>query len=219
MARSGPPVRGVRLGPTGTVAAVLKLGRGEFADSDLLVMAIVNRTPMWASAFVTLTFGLVLASALLAILRPGTRLFWTPVAIVGLSYTLIIYSDWCENLHYRLITTQATIKVWEWLNQEHRAPRIRRPNEDRETTRAQQLLDEVERRRLVGPAVLRNALDWRDTDTDTLAALHAYYWSGQSLWTLVLAFGSGLVSWYFLRSHAAEASVGTVTPQSGSAPT
>lgn len=44
MARSGPPVRGVRLGPGGTVATVLKLGRGEFADTDLLVMAIVNRT-------------------------------------------------------------------------------------------------------------------------------------------------------------------------------
>ena len=44
MARSGPPVRGVRLGPAGTVATVLKLGRGEFADPDLLVMAIVNRT-------------------------------------------------------------------------------------------------------------------------------------------------------------------------------
>ena len=33
---------GCRVG--GTVAHVLKLGRGEFADTDLLVMAIVNRT-------------------------------------------------------------------------------------------------------------------------------------------------------------------------------
>ena len=31
-------------GHPGTVASVLKLGRGEFADTDLLVMAIVNRT-------------------------------------------------------------------------------------------------------------------------------------------------------------------------------
>ena len=30
--------------PAGTVASVLKLGRGEFEDAALLVMAIVNRT-------------------------------------------------------------------------------------------------------------------------------------------------------------------------------
>jgi dihydropteroate synthase len=41
MARTGWPVRVVC---PGTVASVLKLGRGEFADTDLLVMAIVNRT-------------------------------------------------------------------------------------------------------------------------------------------------------------------------------
>lgn len=34
----------VRSGCPGTVAGVLKIGRGEFADTDLLVMAIVNRT-------------------------------------------------------------------------------------------------------------------------------------------------------------------------------
>jgi dihydropteroate synthase len=41
MARTGGPVRAVC---PGTVRVVLKLGRGEFADTDLLVMAIVNRT-------------------------------------------------------------------------------------------------------------------------------------------------------------------------------
>jgi dihydropteroate synthase len=38
----GPSARSVRR--TATVAGVLKLGRHEFADTDLLVMAIVNRT-------------------------------------------------------------------------------------------------------------------------------------------------------------------------------
>jgi hypothetical protein len=198
------------------------------AVAALGIAAIINRTPIWASAFVTLTFFLVLASALLAILRPGTRMFWTPVAIVGLSYTLIIYSDWCENLHYRLVTTQATIKVWEWLNREHRAPRIRRPIDDGEPTGREDFLDEVERRRalvddpfadpppasqLVGPAVLRNALDWRDSDMDPLGS---YYWSAQSLWTLTLAFGSGLVSWHFLGPRSRKTSNPVPTPQSPS---
>jgi hypothetical protein len=190
------------------------------AVAALGIAAIVNRTPLWASAFVTLTIALILAATVLAILRPTHRAFWAPTAIVGIAYTLTVYCDPLRDLHYQLLSTQITINGWEWL---HRAHRQKAGIDDASAEVMSRGADDpfgppFPPVHMTGRAVFARVTEWHRTVDEETGHLRAYYWSAQSLWTLVLAFGSGLVSWHFLRPRSRETSNPVPTPQSPSSP-
>jgi hypothetical protein len=184
------------------------------AVAALGIAAIVNRTPLWASAFVTLTVALILAATVLAILRPCQRAFWMPVAIVGLGYTGIIYIDLLQDLHHLLVTTRLTAAGWRWLHRDA----IESTADARSVPQPDDPFADPTPGEYTGAEVVRDARRWHNYNEEHAAKLRSYYWSAQSLWTLMLAFGSGLVSWHFLRPRPGAISHAASTPQSPSSP-
>lgn len=176
------------------------------------IAAVTNQTGSWTSAFVTLTIALVIAAAALAVLRPSHRPFWSVVAIIGVAHTTVTYYSGFRDLHYQLITTRLTIKGWEWLHREERAkvavdPTMVDPFGPRPKEFAAHL---------TGHAAFNGATAWYEDDIEK-DELRNYYWSAQSLWTLVLAFGSGLLTSWLLPRQRIKAQANP-TPQSPSSP-
>lgn len=161
------------------------------AVSAFGIAALVNRTPIWTSIFVTLTLALILAAAVLAILRPAHRAFWVPVAMVGIVHLVVIYLVPFRPLSRYLFTTQLTVKTCDWVLKSERDALL--------YLYEAKILAAVVNENPFGIGAQQQPPFPQGTVDDAINLSPDWYYSAQTFWTLILAFGSGFASSYFLR--------------------
>ena len=176
------------------------------AIAGLGTAGLINRTQLWASAFVGITLGLLLYATFRAWLVPRFRAFWGPFAVTGAFYFGIVSLQPLVDLHYNLPTTQLVVYGLEKMQTSQPPPA--RPvygyggvpgpayGSSAYGNAPQPAAVQYDRGMLFRIAMSFGASD--DFPTEA----RAFLWVAQCLWCLLLAAVAGVTcSWLVRRSE------------------
>ncbi len=171
---------------------------GVVAVAAVAISALIQRTPIWTSALVSLAMALFMVAAILAMLRPAKRTFWLPVAVIGWTYLAIVFVQPMEELHRSLMTAPLAVKVAQLTLPTTELPALismegRNPFQEYTPPVAEQsplsTAPKMSTTELM-PYVLASRY--------TYPTLAEFYFSLQSLLALVFAVAGGLMGQFFL---------------------